>query len=774
MIRFSMLLIYISLLFFISIRAQSNSDSTIADQYFNKAEELMTASSLDSATVYFNKALKIYEGNKNWKSYFKCEFRITAILIRQREFDEAQNKLVALFTESKEKFGEENDALAYAYHSLGNLFIRKQQIDSALIYYDKALVLQRKLLGEESSDVGDTYNNIGIANFYLSNYDLAISYWKKSLSIRKKIKGEESAVVGDSYNNIAYAYQVKSDYDNALKYYDRSLRIREKLFGKRHKIISDSFINIGIVYFEKGEFDKALEFYTNSLSIRKEIFGEIHPDVADCYNNIGTVYDGKGEPKRALKYLQRALDIRVQTLGEKHTLVADSYDNIGNEYQAIGDFSKALEYQKKAGVIFREILGEVNLKVAMNYNAIGIDLKNLDEFDEALNNFISALEIYNKIFGTEHLRISETYNNIGSVWRSKGNYVKAFENQNKALAMQIKLFGRYNKNVAVTLNLIGDINNAQHDYEKAKQFYKKSALSNLMSDNFEIINLQDSLIFISYSELLKSLLGLEKIYNNSDEKDSLTFSLKIALVADRIITKVRKTMFSKKDKIDLGKISSKIYEEGIKCCIQLRNVGVKTDSISQAALYFSEQNKASVLSNMIAKANALKFAGLPDSLVEVEKKLISEIENYRRLLLEDENEDEQISLRDKIFNAERKYEDLNVFLEKKFPQYYSIKNSTTKTDFTDVQNHIDKNTAVVSYFIGENKLYILVVTTEEFNVINVSGKSHIKNDVNDFVSSLKTGEIDQYSNANIGLYEKLIAPIEDEIKGKSKLVIIPD
>ncbi len=756
-------------------------DTSIANEYFRIADSLMTASYHDSSLVYFEKASKIYEANEMWKKHFRSEFRIIAIYGRIRKFEEAVIKINYVISKSKLVFGEENDAIAYSYFLTGNIYIKKQEFEKSLDFFQKALLLQIKLLGTDNSDVADTYSNMGNVYFYQSKYDKAIKLWIKALDIRKKLFGEGTKSVSDSYNNIAYAYQIKSDYESSLKYYFKSIEIRKKIFGENHIILSDSYINIGIVYLEKSEYDTALKYYNKALEIREAISGEMHPKVADCYNNIGTVFYYKHEYDYTLEYLKKALDIRIETLGKEHTKVAESYGNIGNVYVNINRFDLALEYHLKALPIFIKLLGNKSTLVAETYNNIGVDYRKSKMYDLALENYYKSLKIYTELFGEKHRRVGETYNNIGTTYYSKFDYNLALEYHLKALSIQKEILGEFNIDIINSYNAIADVYVAKNNFRIAQEYYNKAISSNLVGSD---INNKTNLNFISQIELLSSIYGkafsLQKIAkeDNLSNKEKMVFLGKSVLsyrFGDSIVVSARKRITKRDDKLFLGEKSFEIYEGASDICLSL----AKIDSINKAnlldkAFYFSEQNKSMVLATSLAKANALQFAGLPDSLIQKEKSLKNGIALYTQKIAEQTDSTKEILYRSKLFDLNREYEKLTSLFENDFPEYYELMHSEKTVSVKQLQSILEEKTAFVEYFTGDSTTYIFTITKTNFTVKSVSIDSTFTKSVENIIAALKTGEFYDFSKESSNLYKTLIEPISNEIAGSTKLVIVPD
>ena len=92
-----------------------------------------------------------------------------------------------------------------------------------------------------------------------------------------------------------------------------------------------------------------------------------------------------------------------------------------------------------------------------------------------------------------------------------------------------------------------------------------------------------------------------------------------------------------------------------------------------------------------------------------------------------------------------------------------------------VQKKLDKNSALLSYHLSENRLLILVITNREFNyhVTDIDKSFFLQ--IDSFRSALYSpGQNKSNGSLSFSLYQKLIGEIGDRLTDITRLVIIPD
>ena len=276
------------------------------------------------------------------------------------------------------------------------------------------------------------------------------------------------------------------------------------------------------------------------------------------------------------------------------------------------------------------------------------------------------------------------------------------------------------------------------------------------------------------AQILANVDAIDNIDINFQEREYM--SLLHFQACDTLLSQVRKETTAQADKLALGKVASEIYPQAIDLCLRL-------DSTNLAFTY-SEKSKAAVLSESMAGIEAQKFAGIPESLVTFENKLSNNIALYKRILAEQPDSAKEAIFQDKLFAASRSHDSLLTVFENDYPDYYDMKYGREPVGIEDIQNQLDKNTALVEYTLGDSSLYVFVVKKEDgINIKQIPIDSTFFNNIDELMEALTNDKSlgkgpatleKQFLRSSPALYKKLIAPIEQEIIGIENLTIIPD
>lgn len=543
------------------------------------------------------------------------------------------------------------------------------------------------------------------------------------------------------------------------------------------------------------------------------------------YMQQGYLLRKRGEYERSLLSLEQAEKALQQQLlidSVSLSLVA-MYQ--AHTFNAKGDTEKAKERNKKALLLTPNYsvgsLSEHSRNVGMSYSA---------QFDheEAVPYFLEALR-YNEQqpegVGKTRQK-ARIYNNLlfsyielGAVDKAEviaqaldkmpeANASPVYTTMQKGYLCSIKkewdkaeqYFEQANALSAKTYNAIylyrGRMHLAKQDYQKAlDDFQQGIAMScQLSAENsfypnpsFDAILNKHSLLDFLVGKLnaMQGLLTTDSTAAQQTQWQKNVYELSMLCVD--ILSDVYKSFERSNSIKSLLKNSYQIYEAAI--AANLRFYTQHQDSAYlHLAFEMAERSKAIFLTSTLRENNALRFAGVPDSLVEKEHLLTNNIIFYEQQLLllgKNPNETQKITTYTEYLLAARQALDvLKKQLEIDYPKYYQLKYNQQVANAAAIQTQLKNNALFLEFFEGEKAVYVFAIDKKNgLRVhINAAVKAHLDNaallqrNLTDasWIKNRPDSNLTQLTIAGNYFYNQYISPFVYQIQDIEELVVVSD
>lgn len=765
--------------------ARQATASPDADGYVARAEQFVEASRYDSALVYFEKAGVLYEAAQAWERYVHCHNAMGEQAEQMGAYAEALTYLGRALEVGRQQLGDDHPEVARAYHGTGSVYRLQGRFDEALQALETALAIRLRTLGEDHPDVAESYHAIGIVYGIRSAYDRALDLFGKALAIRLRTLGEDHPQTAQSYLGLGNVHNLRGEYDEAIDAYEKALAIWTRAGREENLETAKSYNNLGVVYSKKGDQDGALRSYQKALAIWIPILGEDHPLLANVYNNIGTIFGIKGDINEALSFFEKALAIRLPILGEDHPETANLYNNIGMVYHSRGDYEQALEAYHKSLAIRRARLGENHPLTAKVYSDIANVYAEQYDFAQALSFYRKALAARANTLEEHDTDLADLYVSLGHALAGTNDFGQARAFFDKALALLGATVGSKHPAVSSAYAGIASTYRSQGDYEQALHFYRRSLCANLVTCDVENTDAE-----IAFEDALSELWLIDNL-----QGQALTLARRAATPAGTLedlrsalvmyqrtldaLDQVRTSYRAEASKLTLVSGQRHLYEEAVQTALALYEAtGEATHKAT--AFEFIEKSRAGALLDAFLETEAQHVAGIPDSLLQQQRQLRLDLAYYERTLLTEQTKPAQIdsarvaALKEKVFGLKRRYDLLIDQLERDYPAYYTLKYQTWTASVEQVQQHlVDDQTALVEYFSGQDSLFIFTITRDAHTVTSVAWDIPVAEQVDAVRQSIIEQQYAPYVASAYRLYQQVLEPVEEQIRGK-RLLLIPD
>lgn len=313
----------------------------------------------------------------------------------------------------------------------------------------------RKLVERVGDEIGvaDILRRIGANHFDQGEFAPAMDYYQKSLTASER--AGDDYLTARALNNIGIVHHDRGEFDQALGYFRRALATGEPAGDK--VMITAWLNNIGNCLRGLGDYETALEYYRRSVAMGEAARDK--PGVALALSNVGVVHYQTGDYANALELFNKSLDVN-QELSNKWQIARLSV-LIGNVHLRQGDLDKGLTYYQKTLA--------VSEAAGIKYQIINA-LHSIGWYYELRGSYAEALDFYRKsLSAAESLdsknQVAHILASIGAVHGSRGEYDAAVERFRES----IKLLESLNIQgcVASTRRQLAEIQYLRGDYAGA-------------------------------------------------------------------------------------------------------------------------------------------------------------------------------------------------------------------------------------------------------------------------------------------------------------------
>ena len=559
-----------------------------------------------------------------------------------------------------------------------------------------------------------------------------------------------------------------SQYEKAKEYSEQSIALASKLKTSNVPVgafpdeygVATAWSNLGDVANWDGDHEKAIENYQRSLALYQKLdhgsskYGE---NILDDLADIGRTYRRLGDHVQALIYLNKAIEL-ARTLGIADR-VASISNSLGILYSEQRDYSKALGFYQE-GLQFAVAANERRSQANLLLN-IAVVFQAQKEYDKALDNFAKSLEIAKALSDKETIIV--VGEGLGAIYKEQGKYKEALETFGNSLALAREIGDRTKL--------------AELYWRTAEAQYAKGDYSGSISNSSEAIRLADQLNLQNVSYLALTTLGRAQRAEKQDDLAAQAFSKAIACIEEnrhRIVGAEQESERFFEDKVGP-------YREMVDLLASR-----KTRDGNARALLYAERAKARVLADVLKGGRAELASVMTTQEKQDEKTLNRNIVALNVQLGQESTRQiadaaQVKNLNEQLHAARLKYETFQDSVYASHPELKGRSQQTRAVTLDGISQVVrDDKSAFLEYAVTKERTYLFVMTRKQQGLaldlrayaINL-GERELAQKAAEFRRLIASRDPSS-ADSSRELYDLLIKPAEEQLKGTDTLCIVPD
>ncbi len=673
------------------------------------------------------------------------EFSGNDLLLRGKEaIDRGEFEYaIELHNQFLENFSIENDTLAYVYtlDQIGYCYRRLGDFEKARDYLVRAEHACRLLLGPAHPQMGKIYYHWAYFHYINKNRkpDSALFFMQKSVKIRKNTLSPDDPDLAESYHGMGSMYKFMfNNYREAIKYYSKAVKIKEACCSESPDL-AYSYLYLGQTLYSLDDAYAALPYLKAAYRIYDANPQHNPGRRKRAITSLGNVYYYLQDYPNAILYYKETIEFTRTKSNDPSDMITPLM-NLAMAYIDAEKFDLAKEILYKL-ISLNSSNGAIVDSVDQSFIFADLAIMHYSQnnVDSALYYFKNSIEVNSRPESEKPL-ISRSYSSIGDIYLGKNMFQESLQNYQSAIE---SLEGKsdYSENT---------LHNPNPD-EIVYPILAFGPISGKANVNFRQYRYNDS-----RTSLIKAVQQYEYI----------------AYLSNIIKTSPN---LSDETKLEFTRLAANDASDALECLVEARKIDLYPEKeIVHDIFEIMEENRyVQLLSNLVNLKNS-KRLNVPDSLLQNEKTLIAQINNYQVSLNNTSDSQERQQIEKQQFAGIRELEKLQEYLHVNYPQYYKKNNPYSTLE--EVQKSLSPDQQLIEYFWSDSVLYALSASHDElkFEVIKVSeGLVNSIRSLRQFQAESKTLEADFnfYKNIAWNIYEQLLSPLIFE--STTQLIVSP-
>lgn len=667
------------------------------------------------------------------------------------------------------------------------------------------------------SDRVETLYHLSVAYHQMDNPKLAKSLIEKAYDISNSYrpkKAAEAILQINVANNFVYHLIADFEFTKGLKIANKTIQSINVNLNEDHELLIETYLRKIALLRMTAQIDSALFYIGRS----KELLKNIHHLQADQYSlqilsEEAATYSDNHELRKSIPIYKKIIEIA----GKKDNTeqLAVFYNNLGIAYMRMGDYGSCKSSLLKSLSYYRNQTNQHTPTLVSGMNNLALANIYLEKYSEAESYFLELLELITREHGSNHLRNGYTYRNLGLSMFHQDSFNKAELYYKKALAIFKENLGTTHDEVADTKRLLGTtclkkgeknqgefyLTSALNDWSKlrrtshegltetlaelAHMYYKQGDYrlsQEFLHQGYKSLRYCPDTPF--YFDPLQSPLGLVhllKIQLRSTLDEWLTCPREspdknidhLFQVCDSLsqFIKYRFDDLATRRKIHTHMKWMQAYR-----LEYLYTIKEKQNTAPSQIFNTFEKSSNVFLYEKNAENNLNRWLDMPLHILDRKKRLADSLSSYLRIidLHKKEENSPHFTHSLKQYNTYKdSLENLISEIKTRYPTYYHTLYNPNLVSLKDVQRSLPEESVAISYFLGDNYAYALIVKNRDSKLLQLAPAPTIRDKVNTLTDLLH----------NKGRTEEILSICEElgrlllqdlDLTHVENLTIIPD
>ena len=620
--------------------------------------------------------------------------------------------------------------------------------------------------------------------FYGGQMAIARTRYQQAADLIAAEQGPGALKITDALQPLAVAEVLTGHVAQGFSLLDSCERIIRQHVPDDHPFMGDLYNQKAIVHQQLGQYDRALACYQQAMRRYQGADSQLSTGLTNVYNNMGTIFELQYRFQKALRHFQLADELTIQAFGPNSLKRAHPQLNLGIIHARLGRWEASEHHFDQVLSIAESFPLQQAYWLLVLWNEKGQAYARAHRPQRALRYFEQADSLALDLLGPAASERFGTAINLGyaHILNKQPEAAIALLTDTKRHVAQS--FGQDYLNWHLLLHNLA-MAYLQHGRLDSASFYAQKALSHTEYDRDRSSVLTTSENPLDVVELLITLGEIyRQIYHSKGADPDLKQAQDYLLAAQRGLSEQQRRLSNRQDQQVWLDQLYRFYTVAISL-----ELDQGTDQHQRTAFALCEESRAQVLRRNIQFNNKLLVAGVPDSLLALQRRYdaqLNQLEQQLRYLqvdAPDANADVR-RLRVAGFTLQKQKDSLIAIFKERYPQYFDLLHGSKVVDVATLQSELSPDQALLEYLLGDTSLFVFVIRPDTYVVKKIPRDSLLDEQIMAFTEVLRgcpdgsPGDCDRAAQREtqreLGhwLYQQLIAPVAKLLP--NRLVIVPD
>ena len=626
------------------------------------------------------------------------------------------------------------------YVPLAEQLFTASEADRAVLIASHPDLASPKLISTMSEMAGRFYDR--------GDFEHALGMYQVVLGVAPQVHDRRGE--GKAEHNVGIALAQLYRNEESLKHFDQAVAIYDSIGANSDKV---STLNaIGIRLHHIGDLNTAEPYLVRALNEAEKEHDEV--GVAQSSLNLGNLYRDTGRYREAVRCMMRALEIVSARPGfERYQAMA--LNNIGATYYEEHELDLAINYHTQA-LDVKEKAHAPDFEIANSLNNLALDYQTKDNPEKALAYYGRTLKLTesSKVL---KVRVIALFN-YGTLLHKLGRSQEAVVRLNEALDMAGRIG---DPTIAFQVRIeMAAIAVEEHRYEDAVRDATAAADFARRENAPRVLSRADDILGIA----------LQSLGRKAEAEAALEESIKT-------IERLRAELPGERQALN-----NFMAEEVVP--YQHMILAQADNGHPELALAYSERSKARTLLDVLQSGGATVTKSMTAAERVREQELAARVTLIQEQMAQESRRDvpnrkNLTALGTTLEKARNEHRSFELELYTAHPELKVQRVAFDPFTPSDLAASIpDTQTAMLEYAMTDGGPFLFVVTKEAsgpvFRHYRVAAeKDALARDVLGFREQIASRDLG-YRRLGASLYQKLIEPAREQLRGKSTLIIVPD